>query len=170
MTASEWRLRLAELSAECANALAEEEGDFLQSAYDLMSLAPDAGLDEELVAHLPPQARFEALLALGAHETAALALVPERASYILSRAGVGGAMASVLLAGMEDELTSEADSPALALISALAACLAQSAVQAPLRARSKASGRGESRPEIRSCGQQASDVTIWLRPEDGLLH
>jgi hypothetical protein len=70
-----------------------------------------------------PRARLEALLGEGAHDSAVLALLPEEAAYIISRSGGGKAIASVLLPLMEEEISAEADSAAMALLSALCACL-----------------------------------------------
>jgi len=123
MSAGEWRLRLAQLCRDCAVAEGEEEAGYLRLALDLMAIAPEA--DRAMVAdHLPPQARFDALLAMGAYDSAALVLLPEQASYILSRSAAGQCLASVLLPQVDEEMTSEAQSPALAIVSALLACLA----------------------------------------------
>lgn len=120
ITIGEWRLRLAELCRDCASAEAEDESALLRQALRLMALAPGG---TGLADHLPPRARFDALLGEGAHDSAVLALLPEEAAYIISRSGGGKAIASVLLPLMEEEISAEADSAAMALLSALCACL-----------------------------------------------
>lgn len=133
MTIGEWRLRLAELCRDCVQAEAEEEGDLLRLAYALMAQAPEgaAGGDQldmpALLTHLPPMARIEALVEQGALDSVALALLPEEASYLMSRSAGGVWLASVFLPGLEEEITSEGDSLAMALTSALLAALAHAA-------------------------------------------
>jgi hypothetical protein len=176
MTTGEWRLRLTELCCDCAGALHGEEAEQLGLAHDLLALAAQAPVHSlgELLDHLPPRARFEALLGSGAFDSAALMLVPESASYILSRSGDGACLASVLLPQMDEEMTSEADSPAMALVSALLACLAS--VAEGLDASSPIE-RGDNRlePTHRSqgaarCGDLAEDVAIWQVPPGTLLN
>jgi len=123
-TLSEWEIRLMKLCSACATASAGEEGIQLSSALDLLILAQDVSALEAILNHLPPRARFEALLDMSAMDSAATALMPECASYILSRSAQGDCLASVLLPELDEEMTSDAQTPALALISALAACLA----------------------------------------------
>lgn len=133
MNTGEWRLRLAELCQDCAIADCGEEAGPLRQALHLMAQAPDAddaGMGA-MADHLPPQAHFEALLGLGAYDSAAMALMPEQASYILSRSASGQCLASVLLPDVDEEMTSQAQTPALALVSALMACLATMAGRAP---------------------------------------
>jgi hypothetical protein len=170
MTTGEWRLRLAELCGDCAVGLPEEEADLLRAAHDLVTMAPEAGAMGELTAHLPPRAHFEALLGLGAYDSAAIALVPESGSFILSRSGTGEALASVVLEGMEEELTSEAESPALALLSALMACLAEAAAGiAPSRIVEGAAQAKRGDAATR-CGDVALDAACWERPKGVMLN
>lgn len=167
MTVGEWRVRLAELCQASALAEPGEEDAMLRLGHDLLANQPDP--HSRLADHLPPAARFEALLAAGAHDSAAVALMPETGSYIVSRAGEGGCMASVMLPGMEEEVTSEADSSALALMSALAAALAAVGTQAAQDVAPWTSmmayGDGPSR-----CGDVACDVDDWNRPQGAALH
>jgi hypothetical protein len=168
MTASEWRLRLAQLCQDSALAEPGEEDAMLRLGHTLLVNLPDP--HSALGDHLPPAARFEALLAAGAHDSAAFALVPEAASYIISRAGEGGCIASVMLPGMEEEMTSEGESPALALVSALAAALASCgldhAVPGPDRAEWVPMVVA---PPVR-CGAGIGDAEGWQRPRGSLLH
>jgi len=130
MTIGEWRLRLAELCRDCALADSDGEGDCLRLAYALLLQAPErCGEDDMLdlgafLTHLPPMARVEALVDQGAMECVALALLPEEASYLISRSGGGAWLASVFLPGMHEEVSSEGDSLAMALTSSLLAALA----------------------------------------------
>jgi hypothetical protein len=147
LTASEWRLALARLCQDSALAEPGEERALLRLGHALLSNLPDPR--SPLGDHLPPAARFEALLAAGAHDSAALALVPETGSYIVSRGSEGGSIASVMLPGMAEEVTSQAESSALALISALAAALASCGA-----------------PE----GTQEDEDELWIWPAGALLH
>ncbi len=79
-----------------------------------------------LIALLLPTARVDAvpaLLSVRAYASAALALLPPEAGYMLSRGGHGSHMASLVLPGMDEEVTAEGASAALALLGALAAAL-----------------------------------------------
>ncbi|MBU3991608.1 MAG: hypothetical protein KKA12_03510, partial [Alphaproteobacteria bacterium] len=77
----------------------------------------------------PARARVEALLAAGAPESAALALIGGSAGYMLSRGGDGQHLASVVLPGRGEEVTAGGDTLALALIGALALALAEAEAQ-----------------------------------------
>lgn len=131
MTISEWRLRLAELCRDCVLADSDAEADCLRLAHALMMQAPENpravnGFDPAVVlSHLPPMARIECLIEEGALESVALSLLPEDASYLMSRSIDGAWLASVFLLGMEEDLTSQGGSLAMALTSALLAALAQ---------------------------------------------
>ncbi|MDE2302777.1 MAG: hypothetical protein KGK11_09485 [Sphingomonadales bacterium] len=89
------------------------------------ALVAEAGDGEAILLHaaalLKPGAHFGRLLASGALESAALALLPGEAGYMLSRGANGCHVASVALAS---ESTAEAASAALALVAALAGALA----------------------------------------------
>lgn len=170
MTAGEWRLRLVELCRDCAIAEAEDEAAYLGAAHDLLALAPDVPELEDVICDLMPRARLDALLAAGAHDAAAFALMPDSASYILSRSGAGGTLASVLLTGMDEDMTSQGESVAMALVSALAACLA--AVADGVAAHC-ATGPGIDRSGGRAglrCGDAAFDVEDWQVPAGTLLN
>jgi hypothetical protein len=160
MTTSEWRLALAQLCQASALAECGEEDVLLRQGHALLASLPDQR--STLADHLPPMARFEALLAAGAYDSAALADA-RSGSYMLSRGGEGGAMASVLLPGMEEEMTSEAESPALALMSALAAALASAGLTVAIWA----AGR---RWAHRRCGERTGEVEEWQRPQGSVLH
>jgi hypothetical protein len=111
----EWRMRLTDLCHRSAMAEAQDEGTMLRMGYHLLSRLPDK--DSLLADHLPPEARFDTWLAAGTHDSAALALIPETGSFLLSRNGDGTCLASVMLPGLDEEMTSEGTTPALALVS-----------------------------------------------------
>lgn len=127
MQAGEWRLRLAELCRDCSAANGGEEAGPLRLAWHLLAKAPDGAANGmgAMVHHLPTRPHFEALLALRAYDSAALALMPDQAAYILSRSASGDYLASVLLPHGDEEMTAQAPTLALALVSALLACLAR---------------------------------------------
>ena len=162
MTASQWRMALAQLCQDSAEAEPGQEEAMLRLVHALLANLPDAS--SALGDHLPPAARFEALLAAGAYDSAAFALVPELGSFIVSRAGEGGAMASVMLPGMEEEMTSEAETPALAMISALAAALAScgdAAHKAPA---------AQTASDMADWDRASWDSADWQRPQGALVH
>lgn len=67
--------------------------------------------------------RLEAMLCCEAYESAALLVLGAHHRFLLSRGGMGGALASVALSAAEEDVTVEADTPALAILAALAAAL-----------------------------------------------
>jgi hypothetical protein len=89
----------------------------LREAMHLMIAAP-APLATWLGAVVDVEA-METMLAAGAAESAALALIPLHAGYMLSRGPNGVNLASVFLPGPgEEEYSAEADTAALALLAA----------------------------------------------------
>ncbi len=63
------------------------------------------------------------MLSCEAYESAALLVLGAHHRFLLSRGGMGGALASVALSAAEEDVTVEADTPALAILAALAAAL-----------------------------------------------
>lgn len=174
MTAGEWRLRLAELCRDCATADAGDEAQQLRLAHWLLALAPDHP-DEDwsaLVDHLPPRATFEGLLRLGAYDSATLSLMPEMAGYILSRSGGGVCIASVLLPGMDEEITAEAESSALALLSALVAGLVM--VSGDIDPLALADSAADRATDQQRCGGRGKDTAetaaLWQVPSGVRVH
>lgn len=119
-----WRGRLTELCAACIDDAARLAPARLRETYALFSMAPEdsvlrvGGGDD-----LPALPAFEAMMAAGAEESAALALLPQGASFLLSRGDDGLCLASVMLATTGEEVTAQGNSPALALLAALSASL-----------------------------------------------
>ncbi len=176
MTAGEWRLRLAELCRDCAMADAGDEAQQLRLAHWLLALAPDNQEEDwsALVNHLPPRATFEGLLRLGAYDSAAMSLVPEMGGYILSRSGGGACLASVVLPGMDEEITAEAESSALALLSAMVACLVEVSremdPQAMMDSSADRKAAKQRQGAVANCGDRAEGVTQWQVPAGVRLH
>jgi hypothetical protein len=167
MTIGEWRLRLAELCRDCVLADSEDEADYLRLAYVLMSRAPEGECAEGadllgLLSHLPPMARVEGLIEQGALESVALALLPEHASYLMSRSVEGAWLASVYLPGLDEELTSEGDSLAMALTSALLAALAQVSLGL--------NSNDPVRDETWAPATEVASDPVWQRPAGTLLN
>ena len=117
----EWHARTRALSEGAAEAGWGEQGDCLREAYALITLAP-RGLGPWLL-ELPPQLEFDTMLAAHCWDSAALALLPEEAGYMISRSGDGECMASVVLPGSNEEVSAQAQHGALALVAALSAAL-----------------------------------------------
>ncbi len=120
-----WCDRVSEHCAACVDALADEGPARLRECLALLTLAPEAS--SVASDGLPTIASFEAMLACGAEVSAALALLPKGASYLLSRGEDDTCLASVILPlsrlDTGDEVTAEGASPALALTAALMASL-----------------------------------------------
>jgi hypothetical protein len=62
----------------------------------------------------------EVMIAAGAFESAALAVIGDNATWMVSKGGDGRCLASLILPGMSEEVTSEGATPALALLGAWA--------------------------------------------------
>ena len=121
MEPGQWRERLSELCEACIEGAARETTARLREAFALFSLAP-----EESTLHgapMPRTAAFEAMLACGATDSAALALLPQGSGFLLSRGEDGLCLASVMLGGSHEEVTAQGATPALAMLSAMAAAL-----------------------------------------------
>lgn len=119
----DWRMRLGELGAACCISEPAGQADGIREAFHLMMLAPPA-----LLARLgltSGEESIEAMLAVGAFESAALALLPQGAGYMLSHGANGEHLASVFLAQSQVEMTAHGATGALALIAALMAELSQ---------------------------------------------
>ena len=69
--------------------------------------------------HVAP-AFIEVMIAAGAFESAALALIGKDTGWMLSRSCNGRCLASIIAPGMSGEVTAEGASPALALLAAWA--------------------------------------------------
>ena len=89
---------------------------------------------------------IEVMIAAGAFESGALAVIGADATWIVSKGGTGRCLASIVLPGMSEEVSAEAASPALALLAAWA----------------KAALVSVSRP--------AADQALPARPAGTLLH
>jgi hypothetical protein len=116
-----WYARMADLAGVACDCAAEAEADVLRAAMALLAAAPPG--QRARFATLPSRGQFEALLAAGAGESAALALLPPDAAYIVSRGGAGVNLASVMVDGDDEEVAAEAATAGLALLAALAGAL-----------------------------------------------
>ena len=72
---------------------------------------------------MPNAKTLEALLALGAHESAALALMGDDSAFMLSRGTNGNCLASVMLPDSLEEMVAEGSTLALALLCAFLSSL-----------------------------------------------
>lgn len=99
-----------------------QQSVLLRETMHLLMAAP-----APLASWLGPVADVEAverMLASGAEESAALALIPRQASYMLSRGPDGIHLASVFMPGAgHEEYSAEGDTAALALLAALVTAL-----------------------------------------------
>ena len=121
--------RLRAFLVDCADSAAEEQGQRLRDALDVL------GASRALQAVILP------MLACGAYESAALALLRER-SFLVSRGASGLCLASALADDGSTERTAEAATPALALLSAyIAALLADIGLVIPAASEAKTRAR-----------------------------
>lgn len=122
-----WGTDLAKVLLACPTATAADEIVLLRNGY--AAIADAATLNPDILGGLPSSAGFEALLACGAAESAAIALVPAHAGYMLSRGGNGRHIGSVFIAGC-GEHTVEGNTAALSIMAAmLSACHALLSLQ-----------------------------------------
>ncbi|MET1756778.1 hypothetical protein ABVV53_15135 [Novosphingobium sp. RD2P27] len=117
----EWITALYELTKYCAESEANETDCYIRRMNELLTTAPNKDLLKGLRAIDPP--RLELLLAIGAHETAAMAMLIDDAGYMLSRSYDGQSLATVALPGLNDEKSAAGATPALALVAAVALSL-----------------------------------------------
>lgn len=116
-----WREALHDLALSCRDDDRARTPERLQEMNALLVDAPDVSLLEGLRAVSP--VRMEALLKLGAWETAALSMLDDGARYMLSRSDEQRSLATVVLPTTRQEKTSSGSSPALAIVGALALAL-----------------------------------------------
>lgn len=109
------RTALADLGFACAWAAPDDAGDLLRAAVDLIGKS----------GAVPSAATIDTLIAAGAHDALALALVEPRAGYMLSHAPGGKHLATVVVSEAGAEFSAEGQSAALALLGALASALAE---------------------------------------------
>ena len=117
----QWEHDLAGMVTTCLDAGTADEMGVLRKVYSLMASAPDRC--SALIGKLPLLHDFEAMLASGALESAAVSLIPAHAGYMLSRGANGRHMGSVFMPGLKDEHTAEASTAALALLAAALSAL-----------------------------------------------
>lgn len=114
-----WARLLRDLAEECMDCRPEDQRALLCHAAQLLRRGP-AG--EDCAALSLPD--FEAMIGVGAFESAAVALLGPESGYLLSRGPNGIHLASVFLPGRDAEVTVEAPTAALAVVAALALSLA----------------------------------------------
>jgi hypothetical protein len=108
-----------ELLVQQYNCVNSHSSKSLQVLLDVVSLTKIAPKDFEPLSRLAQSdRRFRQLIEAGAEESAATTLVGSDACYMVSRGGDGSYLASVILPGMDAEVSSEGASYALALIGA----------------------------------------------------
>jgi len=120
-TADIWKAQLRDLLHDCAAIAPAEQGDRIHEAWSLLRQGA-AGLRPPLASALDRQA-LEAMLALGAHESAVLALVGDDTAFMLSRGANGNCLASAVLPDGSEEMVAEASTLALALLAAFLSSL-----------------------------------------------
>lgn len=127
------RVGLAQVLVACSAADAADTAPLLRQGY--AAIAEELAFSAAGHAELPPVAQFEAMLLCGALESAALALLPRNASFMLSRGANGRHLGSVFVAEC-GEHTIEGKTAALAMAAATLSAwhsLLKSAVALPER-------------------------------------
>ncbi len=111
-----WHGRILSIASTCGEVGSKAHVEHcVGELYDALRSAPDcAGVN------LPPRSYLDKLLAAGAYESAVLSFLTDGVGLMLSKGPNGVAMASIVLPGREEEITSEGPSLALALVSAVA--------------------------------------------------
>jgi hypothetical protein len=122
LSESHWFAGIDGMIADLHAGRPAQQAMLLREAMHLMIAAP-----APLAAWLGPVAdveSIECLLAAEASESAALALIPDHAGYMLSRGCNGVHLASVILPGMvREKYVAEGSSAALALLGAFVAAM-----------------------------------------------
>lgn len=116
-----WYARISTFVEEACDASPQDEGAIMRAMLVVLSTAPHG--QRARFADLPSRERLDILLMAGAGESAALAMLPANAAYIVSRGGNGVNLASVLLDGDDQEMAAEAATAGLALLAAFAGAL-----------------------------------------------
>lgn len=113
-------MAVRDFASECAASVAADEPDRVRDALRLMlaSNAPPGLADP-----VPDAARIEAMLLLGAAESAAIALIGPDTAFMLSRGINGSNLASVVLADGTSDFAAQGASLALSLLCAWASSL-----------------------------------------------
>ena len=119
--AIQWEHDLTGMVTACLDAGTADEMVVLRRVYSLMASAPNRC--SALIDTLPLHNNFEAMLASGSPESAAVSLIPAHAGYMLSRGANGRHMGSVFIPGLQGEHTAEASTAALALMAAALSAL-----------------------------------------------
>ncbi|MGN6356258.1 MAG: hypothetical protein ACTHLU_02105 [Novosphingobium sp.] len=116
-----WETGLAELILACPQACSGDEASLLRQGY--ATILDAAAFDPALAEDMPGTAAFEAMLVC-APESAALALIPSRAGYMLSR-GEGSIHICSIFMPECGEHTAECGTAGLAILAAtLSTCCA----------------------------------------------
>ena len=111
-----WMDEILFTQSSCLNSNSEANLEILVGVAYLMNTAPP-GIN---LSNRSPRCNrsFEQLLEAGAYESAAVALVGSDACYMVSRGADGSSLASVILPGMETEVSARGASFELGLIGA----------------------------------------------------
>lgn len=111
-----WKARLRDLLHDCAASTPDEQADRIREAHALLWLSP--GQAERFAGPARDVRTLDALLALGAHESAVISLFGGDSAFMVSRGANGNCLASVVAPGGSEELVAEGSTLALALLCA----------------------------------------------------
>jgi hypothetical protein len=118
-----WPWRLSAFLRDCRAAAPELEADQIREGHRLFGALVESS---RLRHSFPDGPTIERLIAAGAHESAAIAIVGRDRPFLLSRGAGGVCFATLVAAGTSREVTAEGLTPALALLGAMAILLADS--------------------------------------------
>ncbi len=123
-----WKARLRDLLHDCVASAPAEQADRIREAQNLLGQGVTGA--RQSLAGLPDRQSLEAMLALGAHESAVIALIGSDAAFMFSRGANGNCLASAVLPDGSEEVVAEASTLALALLAAYLSSLLADGEQA----------------------------------------
>ncbi|MDG2005160.1 MAG: hypothetical protein P8J20_17695 [Novosphingobium sp.] len=113
--------RLRDLLFDCVDSAPAEQADRIREAQALLQRSSTSA--QHSLASQPDQKIIEAMLGLGAYESAVLALVGGDTAFMISRGANGNCLASAVLPDGSEELVAEGSTLALALLIAFLSSL-----------------------------------------------
>ncbi|MBV1916931.1 MAG: hypothetical protein KUG65_02545 [Sphingomonadaceae bacterium] len=116
-----WRTQMREFQLDCVASTAQEQAERIREAADLFPRA--FALPTGKSGTCGALAAIESMLACRAYESAALTLVEDDATFMLSRGGDGCCLASMVSYGGDEEVIAQGATPALAVLAVRAAAL-----------------------------------------------
>ena len=121
---SSWQRQLTEFQRRCEEATPEEEADLIREACSLFALVPRSW---GISLCRNSKRELEEMFAVGAYQSAVIALLDPEINFMVSRGKRSLYFASIVLPGQRSESSGVADTMGLALLAALATALVEAA-------------------------------------------